>query len=176
MSKLCPGNLNLVRYLREKSYEIKIPGTQFWKALICPVSMKRRSAKHTRRPRGSRGERERGRVQRGRSRVQREHILQLPSFGSCPGFGPVRIRISLLSRVVTQSYSHQASGLDSFKPLFTPDPTPPPTLTLPNPNPNPTANSDPNPNPNPDPNPNLTLALAPQKADLLEDLNLRADA
>ncbi|KAJ1640536.1 hypothetical protein T492DRAFT_480897 [Pavlovales sp. CCMP2436] len=31
---------------------------------------------------------------------------QLPLFGSCPGFGPVRIRISLLSRSVTQSYSH----------------------------------------------------------------------
>jgi drug/metabolite transporter (DMT)-like permease len=39
MSKLCPGNLNLVRYLRKKAYEIKIPGTQFCFLLICPVSI-----------------------------------------------------------------------------------------------------------------------------------------
>jgi hypothetical protein len=39
MSTLCPGNLNLVRYLLEKNHKIKIIGTQFWKALVWQVSI-----------------------------------------------------------------------------------------------------------------------------------------
>jgi hypothetical protein len=51
-------------------------------------------------------------VVKGVGQLRIKACLQLPLFGSCPGFGPVRIRISLLSRVVTQSYSPH-SGQDS---------------------------------------------------------------